>query len=138
MTHPEPDTLATIAATLDWRPIEQVQHLHSCDRCRAELRKLSHVHEAMDHAIEPREGFADEVMSVLPADDTRSPVWHMLPTLIAPTLAALTSFAALASTSGGRSPSEWLLPALAMAVLAGIATAAWSAREARRAEPDPV
>jgi len=48
------------------------------------------------------------------------------------------AFAALASTTGGRSPSEWLLPALAMAVLAGVATAAWSAREARRAEPETV
>ncbi len=138
MTHPDPDTLATIVATLDWRPIEQVEHLHSCDTCRAELRKLSHVHEAMDHAIQPREGFADAVMSALPTNDTTSPVWHILPAFVAPTLAALTAFAALASTSGGRSPGEWLLPALAMAVLAGIATAAWSAREARRAEPDEV
>ena len=130
MTHPDPDTLATIAATLAWRPIEQMEHLHSCDTCRAELKKLSRVHDAMNHAMNPREGFADEVMSALPTDDSASPVWHKLAALVAPALASLTAFAALASTTGGRSPNAWLLPALTMAIVAGIATAWWNAHEA--------
>ena len=104
----DPDTLTSIGQALDW-DVAQLDHVHGCTECRAQLEELAGARAHLSHEEPVRPGFADGVMAAIEeraASRHRSKEWLVW---LNPALAAM---AAVAVAMAAR-PAPWALVASA-------------------------
>jgi predicted anti-sigma-YlaC factor YlaD len=132
------DALVAVSEALDWDALPAVDHLATCAACRARLRELADVRDALVYAEAPAPGFAERVVASLvdapPRAPRLSPVLAGCNALLAAATVALT-LSPLAPAAGSGPPGGASAGAtLAVSVLAG-AGALYLLVRGRRAEP---
>lgn len=121
------DDLVSLGAALDWDVEQQLVHITSCETCKTRMRELQTLHEIMSEDIEPRAGFARDVVDILPMKKrSKSAVGGRVVTLINALLASATSFFAAALVSSGVPGFSVDLPMLFVTSIVGVATFMWN------------
>ena len=121
------DDVVSLGAALDWDVEQQLVHITSCETCKSRIRELQTLHEIMSEDIEPRAGFARDVVEALPMDKrSKSAVGGSVVTLVNALLAGATSFFAAALVSTGAPGFEFGVPLSFVALIAGVTTFIWN------------
>lgn len=128
-SHLDTDALATLAAALEWRHEEWLEHLIGCEVCGGTLSRLSAVRQAMDAELEPASGFEDRVMASLEeaaeAERARREAAGVLWSVLIPALATATTFAGLLFAGVTVGP----LPVALVSLVTGGAVWAWNLKQ---------
>jgi hypothetical protein len=125
---PDVDVLIALGVALEWEVDGVLEHVASCDGCRAQLRELSELRHVLAEGVAPRAGFADEVMQVLPTEGS-SRAWATRFAL--GLVASCTTAVALAAASSGTGSDRTVVALPLVSLVAGAAAAAWLGRPTR-------